>query len=102
MTIVKTWKLWLNSDIFTEADIEYLRGCSSRIEVNQVPFPNLLNQFTKQPIDSHTKVYVETRNEEQESMLLLKYSNKVKLMTVMNEEWDGEIYMTFDGMHERL
>mgnify|MGYP003353589341 CR=1 FL=1 len=101
MNIVKTWKLFLNTNELTEADVEYLRGCCSRLEVKPVEFPNLLNQFHK-PIPTHTKVFAETRNEKQESMLLLKYSNKVTLMTVMNEEWDGEIYQTFDGMQERL
>ena len=98
MQIVKTWKLSLDPNKFTEEDFEYLRGCCRRIDTRKVDFPNLLDSYTKQQISMHTKIIVETVNEEQESALLLKYANDANLLTV---ETDTEIRYTFDGMYER-
>ena len=102
MNLVKTWKLFIDTSRITEADFEYLRGCCNKLESRVVDFPNLLNQFTKKPIESHTNIIVETINEEQESALLLKYPTDAKLLSAMILDELNETYLTLDGMHERL
>ena len=88
----KTVKCWsIEKDQIDDSDIAWITGCCNRLQIrddmlDRLKFHAANGIFN---VAGHRTILVETVNEEQESMLKLKYEGALTLMSVMHYG-DGE------------
>ena len=84
MRIIKRWRI--NKPQLDESDYNWINGCCNKLEskVESHDFHNLVNHRNGQPISiaGRAEYWVDTINDEQESMLKLKYEGELTLMRV--------------------
>lgn len=86
--IKKSWALYL--DLYTDLDQIYINGLNCEIEIVPPLYDTISVSYGKglQILRQPGSIKITTINEQQESMLKLKYGDKLVLMTKINENFD--------------
>lgn len=86
--IKKSWALFL--DLYTDIDQVYINGLNCEVEIVSPLYETIPISYGRgiQILMQQGYIKIITINEKQESMLKLKYGDKLVLLTKINENFD--------------